>query len=510
MPEDVYRLSVSQHLPQHADRPALSWGTRTLNYAELDRAVHRHARWLFGVDPTRTACVGLVFDAQEALALSLLALARLRRPFLVIPRTTPPRQAIQWCARAGVEWLLTDNPSRCAGLPKALRCPDDLTDSPTEHLTADLPGTILSSARPTDLFTVIGGSGSTGRSKLIPVSQAQMCDRMLDTAESLQLSADDHSVGLIHLEFASAQHRLLAALAAGGRVTLSIHRSEDWLRQLRACRATVVSAGVIHVEALLRSAESLPAPALPDVRALTIAGSTVPDPLRVRVLNRLTPNPWVVYGSNECWYATVATPSMVRSVPGTIGVASSRSDVQITNAAGEPTSAEEVGRIAVRSASIPAAYLDGSPEENRALSTGWFDTGDLGRRRPDGQIVYLGRSDNLMICNGVNIYPIEIEQCALAYPGVAQAAAFPMRHPVYQNVPLCAVAFAMPATRDTTGLLRHLSEALGFMAPVGLYVFDELPLISHGKPSVREIIRRIENDRMEPILKAPPTTDLNA
>lgn len=510
MPEDVYRLSVSRHLPQRADRPALSWGARTLSYAELDRAVHRHAGWLCDVEPTRSACIGLVFDTQASLALSLLALARLRRPFLVIPRTTPPRQAAQWCARAGIEWVLTDRPNRCAGLPMAVRYPDDLTDGLTGPWPRELTAAAIRDAAPEDLFTVIGGSGSTGRSKLIPVSQAQMCERILDTAESLQLSDDDHSVGLIHLEFASAQHRLLAALCAGGRVTLSVSRRNDWLRQLQACRATVVSAGVIHVEALLRSAASLPAPALPDVRALTMAGSTVPDALRARVLDRLTPNPWVVYGSNECWYATVATPAMVRAVPGTIGVASSRSDVRIANAAGGPAPAGEIGRIAVRSASIPAAYLDGTPEENSALSNGYFDTGDLGRQEPGGQIIYLGRADNLMICNGVNVYPIEIEQCALAYPGVAQAAAFPMQHPVHQNVPLCAVAFSTTAPRDTAGLLRHLSEELGFLAPVGLYVFDELPLISHGKPSVREIVRRINADRMEPILRTPPAKGLSA
>lgn len=509
MEKDVYWLSVGQHLPERADRPALTWGARTLSFAALDRAVSRRARWLQRIAGPSTSCVGLMFDAQSELALTVLALTRLRRPFLSIPRATAHGQALEWCAGAGVGIALTDCPQRCDGLPGVLPCPpigseeasDDL-EALTETVPADGPGA-------DDRFTVIGGSGSTGRRKLIPVSQVQMCNRILDAIESLQISESDHTVGLIHLEFASAQHRLLAALSAGGRVSLIEPWADDWLAQLQLSRATMIVAGVVHCEALLRTTDTLASPALPEVRALTIGGSTVADALRAQVMERLTPNVWVLYGSNECWFATVAPPQMVRTVPGTIGMASSRSEVRIANARGAIAAQGEVGRIAVRNLSLPRAYLDGTPEENIRLSNGWFDTGDLGRQLPDGQIVFLGRQDNMMIFNGVNIYPSEIEQCAMTFPGVAQAAAFPMRHPVHQSVPLCAVAFRPDALPDGQGLMRHLARGLGFKAPLGLFLFDALPLIAHGKPSVREIIGRIEADNLQPITLEGRARDLS-
>lgn len=491
MQKDVYQLSVTRHLANGGDRPALTTGDRALSYSELDATTARLARKLLDNGTAEARCVALVYGSQWELALALLTLARLQVPFLAIPRSTPHAQALEWAARAGVDAVLSDCPEHFADLPRRRNEADGARDAATGFDVAD----------PRRLFAVIGGSGSTGRSKLIPVSQAQMCNRILDTSESLGLTHADRSVGLIHLEFASAQHRLLAALCAGGCVSLVEPWSRGWLRQLRDCEATVISAGVVHVEALLRDAEGETAIALPSVRALTIAGSTVSDDLRRRVSTRLTPQLWVVYGSNECWYATVATPAMVASTPGTIGVHSARSRVRIVTSSGMNASAGEVGRIVVGSASLPESYLDGSREENRVLRDGWFDTGDLGRQLPDGQIAFCGRHDNLMIFNGVNIYPVEIEQCALGYPGVAQAVAFPMRHAVHQHVPLCAVSFRADAPQDGAGLFRHLASRLGFRAPVGIYLFDALPLISHGKPSVREIARLIGAHGMTPITR---------
>jgi acyl-coenzyme A synthetase/AMP-(fatty) acid ligase len=66
-----------------------------------------------------------------------------------------------------------------------------------------------------------------------------------------------------------------------------------------------------------------------------------------------------------------------------------------------------------------------------------------------------------------------------------------MKHPVHQEVPVCAVAFREGAPLDDQGLTRHLNAMLGFKAPRQLFVFRSLPMISHGKPSIREIVRLV-------------------
>ena len=136
-------------------------------------------------------------------------------------------------------------------------------------------------------------------------------------------------------------------------------------------------------------------------------------------------------------------------------------------------------------------YLN-DPESTRScLIDGWFFPGDLGKMTPDGQLIHCGRADQMMIFNGINIYPAEIEQCVTRHPAVTDAAAFPLSSPVHQDVPVCAVVLLEGSTITEEHLLAYLQQRLGFRSPRRLIRLKAIPRNEQGKVIRHELMARV-------------------
>jgi fatty-acyl-CoA synthase len=164
-----------------------------------------------------------------------------------------------------------------------------------------------------------------------------------------------------------------------------------------------------------------------------------------------------------------------------------------------------VGRINVRGPSVMAGYF-GQPEQTRqALSPdGWLDTGDIGYL-VDGNVVVTGRHKDMIIINGRNIWPQDIEHIAERQPELRSmdASAFFLLGPDGEEVPVlvvqCNVGDPSEGRRLTQRLLREVHEELGITCLIELVPRHTLPRTSSGKLSraaAREdYLRRREQDR---------------
>ena len=141
------------------------------------------------------------------------------------------------------------------------------------------------------------------------------------------------------------------------------------------------------------------------LRALMPTGSIVSDRLRQRVLETLTPNLYVRYGTNETGSIALATPQDVHAISGTVGRPLSGVQVEVVAADGMSLPTGDIGQIRIRSPGMIDHYLDDDDATKRAFRDGWFLPGDLGKFTPDGQLIFLGRADQMMIMDGINIYP---------------------------------------------------------------------------------------------------------
>jgi D-alanine-D-alanine ligase-like ATP-grasp enzyme len=231
---------------------------------------------------------------------------------------------------------------------------------------------------------------------------------------------------------------------------------------------------------------------------LLAGASIVREKLRRDVLERLCSDFRVTYGANETWNTTVTDPGECLRYEGTVGRPAPGVEIQIVDKAAQPVRAGDVGFIQIRSASVVDSYLDDDAASERAFRNGWFMPGDLGRITEDGHLIFCGRADDMMIFNGINIYPIEIEQCLLSNPAVADAMAMPLKHHIHQDIPVCAVVLHINTRTTRDELAAFSRQRLGARAPHFIAILETIPRNQQGKPQRAELMRLVEAQLRQP------------
>jgi len=145
---------------------------------------------------------------------------------------------------------------------------------------------------------------------------------------------------------------------------------------------------------------------------------------------------------------------------------------------------DDFGELWVRNGTVHPCYLE--PEMNEArLRDGWFRTGDLFVRDADGNFFHRGRVDDMFICNGKNIYPLEMELLLQQHPGVEAACAAPVTSQHKGTIPAVLVVASRPLTsRDVQEHFRR-NGPIHTLPQVVMFV-DALPLLGSGKVDRRQ------------------------
>ena len=154
--------------------------------------------------------------------------------------------------------------------------------------------------------------------------------------------------------------------------------------------------------------------------------------------------------------------------------------VRVVSGAGDDVKDGEAGELLVRGANVCAGYWKRDDATRAAFADGWFHTGDIGTRSADGYFTLQGRRSDLIITGGFNVYPREIEEALLEYPGIREAAVVGQADGVRGEVPVAyVVADAEPdAAAIDTALRRQLAS---FKIPRGYVRVDALPRTALGK-----------------------------
>ena len=155
-----------------------------------------------------------------------------------------------------------------------------------------------------------------------------------------------------------------------------------------------------------------------------------------------------------------------------------------------PADGETIGEIVVRGNICMKGYLRNPKATDEAFAGGWFHTGDLGVRFPDGYIKIKDRSKDVIISGGENISSIEIEDVLYKHPAVMAVAVVAKPHPKWGETP-CAFVELKPGVEVTAvELVKHCKTHLaGFKVP-GAIEFGELPKTSTGKIQKFELRKR--------------------
>src|SRR5262249_17221171 len=130
---------------------------------------------------------------------------------------------------------------------------------------------------------------------------------------------------------------------------------------------------------------------------------------------------------------------------GSVGLPLSGIEVEVVDAAGRPVPTGEVGAVRVRGPNLFREYWRNPEATKKAFASGWFDTGDLGSLDANGFLTLAGRSNDLIITSGYNVYPQVVERVVNECPGVRESAVFGVSDPVRGEAVATAVVRNDPA-----------------------------------------------------------------
>ena len=170
--------------------------------------------------------------------------------------------------------------------------------------------------------------------------------------------------------------------------------------------------------------------------------------------------------------------------PGTVGFPLPGVELKITDAeSGTSLPDGEIGQIEVRGPNVFKGYWQ-MPEKTAAelREDGFFQTGDLGRIDEDGYVHIVGRSKDLIISGGYNIYPKEIESLLDDLPGVRESAVIGVPHSDFGETPVGLVVAEQSGALDLDAMMQKLGELVAsYKRPRRLFQVEELPRNTMGK-----------------------------
>jgi long-chain acyl-CoA synthetase len=136
---------------------------------------------------------------------------------------------------------------------------------------------------------------------------------------------------------------------------------------------------------------------------------------------------------------------------------------------------------------MASAYWQG-PDRLVPIPRDGFRTGDLARRDAEGYVYITGRRKDIIIKGGVNIASLEIANCLLEHPVVAEAAALGVKDDIYGEVPIGVVTLRPHGEATEPGLLAHCrSKLVPFKVPAAIRIVGAIPKNSNGKIDPRAL-----------------------
>lgn len=492
---------------------------RRLSYADLDRRANRLAYILRAQGVQPESVVGVCLTRGVDLVVALLATWKAGGAYLPIDPTHPAERNAGMITDSATALVLVD-----AGTDGLLagtgvrQVTLDRPDATAAGPDAKAPTSRLSGA---NAAYVVYTSGSTGRPKGVVITHQGIANRVRWTVARHGLTGTDRVLQKSSIAFDAAAWEIFAPLVSGGTVVLpapGVERSVETMARLLSEREITVLQGVPSV---LRPLAGEPGWARADrLRLVFSAGEPLDHDLAARLAAAPGgPQVWNTYGPTEC--AIDVTGFEVTAG----GVAGSRSASPVP--IGRPIDGVTVLVLDEHLAAVD----DGVPGDLYAAGVGvargykgrpdltaarflpnpfaadgsrMYATGDRARRRPDGVLEFLGRSDDQVKINGVRIEPAEVEAALAGHPAVRVAAvvARPSADGGKRLVAFVEADHEVPAAEVRAHLRSRLPEA---MVPAVVRRLPALPRTGSGKLDRAALPENTGDDPGDPPFVAPRT-----
>ncbi len=457
------RFAVS--LVEHASQPALEWQGDTYSFGEVDARSNRMARALAARGLTRgdRLCVYLA-NSIDLIDL-FLACVKLGVIFVPINILYRERELNHILSDAEPKLYLT-----AAELPALqAEAAAQVADLPEVPLTADSPAALV--------YT----SGTTGTSKGAIITHNNLAVNGLNLVEAWRITSADRlllALPLFHVH--ALGNGLHCWLLSCCRMRLLERFEHDKATaQFLDFRPTLFF-GVPTIYVRLLETDPQAAKEIGQFMRLFVSGSA---PLPAQTLeefrNLFGHTILERYGMTETMM-NLSNPYDGERRPGSVGFPLPGVTMRIIGADGKDVPDGETGEIYLKGPNVFAGYWRREDATRNAFADGWFKTGDLCVRSPDGYCTLSGRRSDLIISGGFNIYPREIEEFLMEQPEIAEAAVVGEPHPGRGEVPVAYIVPRGPVDTEALGALCKENLA-SFKCPRRFETVEKLPRNALGK-----------------------------
>ena len=477
-------------MKKRPDKTALFWGEREYRYEEFwDQAnqVSEQLRSQFGVKPGDR--VGLWLKNCPEFVGSLFGILHTGTVAVPINNFLKPDEVNFIVGDAGIDVLITDaelaahSRSLVAARPtlKLLHVENLSEPAVKDEAEASYHTHHRVHTAPDDLAVLIYTSGTTGRPKGAMLTHGNLLHNVESCRIVLQTVELDRFVVLLPL-FHSYMLTvgLLLPLLVGGSIVLvkSLHPVRNVLQEILQRQATVLPAIPQFYRSMVNAQIPMPLPL-----RLCVSGAA---PLPVQVLREFEEKfhiPLIEgYGLSEASPVVTKNPLDGTRKAGSIGIPVAHVEVTIQDDCGRMLGPGEIGELCVRGGNVMQGYWKQPEETAKAIRKGWLLTGDIGYRDEEGYYFITDRKKDMLLVNGINVYPREIEEVMYQFPGVKEAAVIGKPDSRKGEQPVAFLAVNDGEAVDE-GALRHFlrKHLADYKVPRRIVVLPALPRNATGK-----------------------------
>ena len=353
-----------------------------------------------------------------------------------------------------------------------------LAEATDELAGADVPATVVQRAAD-DVACMVYTSGTTGRSKGAMLTNEGIATNARALHAIWRFRPGDvllHCLPIFHI------HGLFVALHCAMLNASEVRFLPKFdVDEVRANLgdSTVMMGVPTHYTRLLADPDFGPDDCA-NIRLFTCGSAPLSEPVFHEFIKRTGHTICERYGMTETGIIASNPPEGQR-IAGTVGFALPEMEMRVADEKDEPLGADEIGEVQVRGPHLFAGYwgLENKTAESYA-GDGFFKTGDIGSMAADGRLTLAGRSTDMIISGGYNVYPKEIELLLDLLPGVDETAVVGLTHPDFGE----AVTAFVVADETVTEAALHQSvedSLANFKRPKRYVFLEELPRNSMGK-----------------------------
>ncbi|MBM3553932.1 MAG: long-chain fatty acid--CoA ligase [Alphaproteobacteria bacterium] len=488
-PTVVHMLAEAARVSPQAT--ALVCENTRLDYAQYLRSVAGFARELVGLG-ARSARVALICGNSIDTAVAMFAAHAAGAQVVPINPTYTARELSAILEDSDPRVVVYDGDSAATVEPivgkiasahairlgagrSLIACKDDAS----QILPVPLPD-------PTDLATLQYTGGTTGRSKGVNITHAQMAINISQREAALPTRPDDESIlcmmPLFHV-FAVAMCLHLAVYCRGKLVIMPRYKPEALLDLVEQERITRLPAGPTVFIGLMTH-EGFARADFSRLRTAYSGSAPLPEET-LKQWERLVGTPILEgFGQTEAGPVLTYVRETGPRIAGSVGQALPLTTIEIVDVeSGKAVlPVGQVGEIRARGPQVMSGYRNLPAETAATLRDGWLYTGDIGELDAQGNLYIRDRKKDMVIVGGYNVYPREVDEVLFTHPEVGEAAAVGVPDSYYGETVHAYVALRAGAKANADDLIAHCRTSLArYKVPSRVHLVDALPRTTVGK-----------------------------